>query len=90
MDEKKQVLVIQTIVPPEILPDWNQDPQLKSGGGVSNNQNITYFLCSDFYVDRPTVNVDISHCSGWSQSWHIKLYRPSVWKLCLNLNSISV
>ena len=25
MDEKKQVLVIQTIVPPEILPpDWNQ------------------------------------------------------------------
>ena len=37
MDEKKQVLVIQTIVPPEILlPDWNQDPQLKSGGGVSN------------------------------------------------------
>ena len=24
MDEKKQVLVIQTIVPPEILlPDWN-------------------------------------------------------------------
>ena len=31
MDEKKQVLVIQTIVPPEILlPDWNQ------GGGVSN------------------------------------------------------
>ena len=40
MDEKKkQVLVIQTIVPPEILlPDWNQiDPQLKSGGGMSNN-----------------------------------------------------
>ena len=34
MDEKKQVLVIQTIVPPEILlPDY---PQLKSGGGVSN------------------------------------------------------
>ena len=65
-------------------------PQLKSGGGVSNKQNITDFLCSDFYVDRPTVNVDISHCSGWSQSWHIKLYRPSVWKLCLNLNSISV
>ena len=32
MDEKKQVLVIQTIVPPEIiLPDWNQ-----AGGGVSN------------------------------------------------------
>ena len=31
MDEKKQVLVIQTIVPPEILlPDW------KSGGCVSN------------------------------------------------------
>ena len=35
MDEKNQVLVIQTIVPPEILlPDWNQ--LLKSGGGVSN------------------------------------------------------
>ena len=35
MDEKKQVLDIQTIVPPEILlPDWY--PQLKSGGGVSN------------------------------------------------------
>ena len=34
MDEKKQVLVIQTIVPPDILlPD---SPQLKSGGGVSN------------------------------------------------------
>ena len=33
MDEKKQVLVIQTIVPPEIL---FPDPQLKSGGGVSN------------------------------------------------------
>ena len=30
MDEKKQVLVIQTIVSPEILlPDW-------SGGSVSN------------------------------------------------------
>ena len=26
MDEKKQVLLIQTIVPPEILlPDWNQE-----------------------------------------------------------------
>ena len=35
MDEKKQVLVIQTIVPPEIiLPDCNQDPQLKSGPTV--------------------------------------------------------
>ena len=35
MDEKKQILVIQTIVPPEtLLPDF--DPQLKSGGGVSN------------------------------------------------------
>ena len=34
MDEKKQVLVIQTIVPPEILPPF--DPQLKSGGGASN------------------------------------------------------
>ena len=67
-----------------------REKQLKSGGGVSNKQNITDFLCSDFYVDRPTVNVDISHCSGWSQSWHIKWYRPSVWKLCLNLNSISV
>ena len=33
MDEKKQVLVIQTIVPPEILLP---DPQLKSGAGVSN------------------------------------------------------
>ena len=32
---KKQVLVIHTIVPPEILfADF--DPQLKSGGGVSN------------------------------------------------------
>ena len=31
MDEKKQVLVIQTIVPPEILlPDWNQEPMIHS------------------------------------------------------------
>ena len=37
MDEKKQVLVIQTIVPPEILlPDTHFDPQLKSGGGMNN------------------------------------------------------
>ena len=34
MDEKKQVLVIQTIVPPEILLLF--DPQLNSGGGVNN------------------------------------------------------
>ena len=31
MDEKKQVLVIQTIVPPEILlPDWNQKTEIHS------------------------------------------------------------
>ena len=33
MVEKKEVLIIQTIVPPEILLP---DPQLKSGGGESN------------------------------------------------------
>ena len=32
--KKKQVLVIQTIVPPEIL--LPVDPQLKSWGGMSN------------------------------------------------------
>ena len=49
---KNQVLVVWTILPPEFFfPDCNQDPQLKSGGGVSNKWNITDFLCSDFYVD---------------------------------------
>ena len=34
MDEKKQVLVIQTIVPSRNSSPWLK-PQLKSGGGVS-------------------------------------------------------
>ena len=31
--------------------------------------------------------VEIVYCSEWSQSCHNKLYRPSAWKMCLNLNS---
>ena len=65
-------------------------PQLKSGGGVSNKKNITDYFVQWFLCWKAYCNVDISHCSGWSQSWCIKLYRPSVWKLRLNLNSVSV
>ena len=55
MNEKKQVLVIQTIVPPEILlPDWNQGEVW-----VINRISQTFFFCAVISVliqkCRPTV-----------------------------------
>ena len=47
---------------------------------MSNKWNITDFV---YWYSI----VEIAYCSERSQSCHIKLYRPSVWKLCLNLNS---
>ena len=43
MDEKKQVLVIQTIVPPEILlPDWNHSSR-RSQAVLLRNGNEAIF-----------------------------------------------
>ena len=55
--------------------------ELKSGGGVSNKWNITCCML-----------IHVLYCWNSLLLWmepelSIKLYRPSLWKLCLNLNS---
>ena len=84
MKKKNQVLVVLTILPPQIRFPRLQ-PQQKSGGCVSNKWNIIDFWCSDFYVDTVMLKyltvldgarVDISNYVGLVCG-----------KLCLNLNS---